>query len=451
MSGFNRIARKKWFRPVAIAAVLLLAALAVPFLVPLRGYLPEVAEIASQKIGQPVTIEDMRLQLLPTPRVALYGIKVGKAAPLQIDKLRVVPELFSLLGERKAIRLIRADGVRIREAALAMLGAMPRSKQAEEGAAPVRIGSVELRDVTFEHRAMKVPAFDLWVDLGEGYAPLSATFRTGDRAFEARLEPEDMGRTHVTLEARQWKMPFPAVPLVFESLHASGTLQGSRLELPQIASELYGGTLAGGMHLDWNRHWRLGGKADITGVDLLPLLKDLGRPGKLSGRLDAKVVFSSNARTAGQLGQALVLDAPAEVRGGAWHGVDLARAAELPLGKLPAGGETPFAELRADVALRGKTIRLEQICARSPTLVAGGRAEVAADQALSGKLDVSVAKTGGIVGVPLALGGTVSEPSVGLTRGAAIGAVLGTLVLPFVGTTIGATAGAKLEGGSGCK
>jgi len=295
--------------------------------------------------------------------------------------------------------------VRIREAALAMLGAMPRSKQAEEGAAPVRIGSVELRDVTFEHRAMKVPAFDLWVDLGEGYAPLSATFRTGDRAFEARLEPEDMGRTHVTLEARQWKMPFPAVPLVFESLHASGTLQGSRLELPQIASELYGGTLAGGMHLDWNRHWRLGGKADITGVDLLPLLKDLGRPGKLSGRLDAKVVFSSNARTAGQLGQALVLDAPAEVRGGAWHGVDLARAAELPLGKLPAGGETPFAELRADVALRGKTIRLEQICARSPTLVAGGRAEVAADQALSGKLDVSVAKTGGIVGVPLALGG----------------------------------------------
>jgi AsmA family len=451
MSGFNRFRRTKWFRPAVIIGGLLLLALVIPFLVPLRGYLPEVTAIASQKIGQPVTIEDMRLQILPTPRVALYGIKVGKAAPLQIAKLRVVPDVWSLFGEHKAIRLIRADGVRIREAAIAMLGKMPKSKEPKEGAAPVRIDSVELRRVTFEHRAMKVPQFDLRVDLGERYAPVSAIFRTGDRALEARLEPEDKGRMRVTLEARKWTLPFPAAPLVFDSLHASGTLQGSRLELPQVAGELYGGTLAGSVHLDWSRNWRLGGKADIAGVDLLPLLKDLRKPAKLSGRLDAKAVFSSSARTAAQLGRALVLDAPAEVKGGAWHGVDLARAAELPLGKLPEGGKTPFEELRGDVALRGKTIRLEKICARSPTLVAGGRAEVAADQALSGKLDVSVAKTGGIVGVPLALGGTVSAPSIGLTRGATIGAVLGTLLMPGVGTTIGATAGGKLEGGSGCE
>ena len=451
MSGFNRFTRTKWFRPAAIAGGLLLVALLIPFLVPLRGYLPEVTEVASQKIGQPVTIENIRLQILPTPRVALYGIKVGKAAPLQIDKLRVVPDLWSLFGEHKAIRLIRADGVRIREAAIAMLGKMPKSEEPKQGAAPLRVDSIELRRVTFEHRAMKVPQFDLRVDLGEGYAPLSASFRTVDRALEARLEPEEAGRTRVTLQARNWRMPFPAAPLLFASLQASGTLQRSRLDLPQIAGELYGGTLAGSMRLDWKRNWRLGGKADIVGVDLLPLLKDLRKPAKLSGRLDAKAVFSSKARTAAQLGRALVLDAPAEVKGGAWHGVDLSRAAELPLGKLPEGGKTPFEELRADVALRGKAIRLEQICARSPTLVAGGRAEVAADQALSGKLDVSVAKTGGIVGVPLALGGSVSQPSVGLTRGATIGAVLGTLVMPFVGTTIGATAGGKLEGASGCK
>jgi hypothetical protein len=451
MSGFNRFTGTKWFRRAAIVGGLLLVALAIPFLVPLHGYLTEATAVASLKLGQPVTIEDMRLQILPTPRVALYGIKVGKAAPLQIDELRVVPDLWSLFGEHKAIRLIRADGVRIREAAIAMLGKLQESKQPREGAATVRIDSIELRRVTFEHRAMKVPQFDLRVDLGEGYAPRRAVFRTVDKSLEARLEPEDAGQTRVTLEARKWRMPFPAAPLAFASLRASGALRGSRLELPQVAGELYGGTLAGGVNLDWSRGWRLRGKADIAGVDLLPLLKDLHKPAKLSGRLDAKVVFSSNARSASQLGRALVLDAPAEVKGGAWHGVDLARAAELPLGKLPEGGETPFEELRADVALRGKTIRLEQICARSPTLVAGGRAEVAADQALSGQLDVSVAKTGGIVGVPLALGGTVSAPSVGLTRGATIGAVLGTLVLPFVGTTIGATAGAKLEGGSGCK
>jgi hypothetical protein len=451
MFRFNRFSRARWLRPAAIAGGLLLVALLVPFLVPLRSYLPELSELASQKIGQPVTIGDLRLQILPTPRLALYGVKVGKAAPLQIDKLRVVPELLSLFGEHRAIRLIRADGVRMREATLGMLDKLLKSKQPKGGAAPVRIEGIELRDVAFEHHAMKVPQFDLWVNLSESYAPVSATFRTVDRALEARLVTDELGRTRVTLDARKWKLPFPAMPLMFDSLRATGTLQRSRLELQQIAGYLYGGTLAGSMRLDWHRNWHLGGKADIAGVDLLPLLKDLRKPAKLSGRLDARVVFSSNARTAGLLGNALVLDAPAEVKGGAWHGVDLARAAAQPLGKPSDGGATPFEELRCDVALRGKTIRLEQICARSPTLVAGGRAEVAADQALSGRLDVSVAKTGGIVGVPLALGGTVSEPSVGLTRGAAIGAVLGTLVLPFVGTTIGATAGAKLDAGSGCK
>ncbi len=451
MSEFSGLSRRKWFLAVAIFVVLVLAALAVPVLVPMRGFIPEIAETASLRIGQPVSVEDLRLEILPTPCVALTGIKVGKTALLQIDKLRVVPELLSLLGEHMAIRLIRADGVRIREAALAMLDKMPKSKEPKEGAAPVRIESVELRDVTFEHRTMKVPQFDVWVDLGESYAPVSATFRTGDRALEVGLEPGGKGLARVTLEARKWRMPFPSAPLVFGSLHASGTLQGSRLELPKVEGKLYGGTLTGDFHLDWAKSWRLGGKADVVQVDLSPMLKDLGKPGRLSGRLNAKAVFSANARTAGQLGDAFVLDAPAEVKGGAWHGVDLARAAELPLGKLPEGGKTPFEELRARVEVRGKTIRLEQLCARSPTLVAGGSAEVAPDQTLSGKLDVSVAKTGGIIGVPLALGGTVSEPSVGLTRGAAIGAVLGTLLLPGVGTTIGATAGAKLEGGSGCE
>jgi hypothetical protein len=203
--------------------------------------------------------------------------------------------------------------------------------------------------------------------------------------------------------------------------------------------------------MSWSRGWQLGGKADIAGVALVPLFKDLGKPARLSGKLNTQVVFSARAKAAAQLGDALVLDAPAAVQGGAWHGIDLARAAEMPLGNLSGGGETPFETLRAIVALRGKTVRLDDICARSPDLVAGGHVEVASDDALSGLLDVSVAKTAGIVGVPLALDGTLSEPSVGLTRAAKIGAVLGTLVLPGVGTTVGATAGAKLDSFSACK
>jgi phage-related tail protein len=46
--------------------------------------------------------------------------------------------------------------------------------------------------------------------------------------------------------------------------------------------------------------------------------------------------------------------------------------------------------------------------------------------------------------VPLAVGGTVDEPSVTLTRGAIAGAALGTLLAPGVGTAAGAAAGDNL-------
>jgi hypothetical protein len=448
MSGFSRITRGKWSWLAAVASVLLTLALAVPYLVPMDNYIPEVTDAAARRIGQPVTLQDMRLHILPTPRVALYGIKVGRGAPLAIDELRVVPELTSLFGNHFVIRLLRADGVRVRQAALTMLNGMPNSGQ---GGAQVSIRHIDLRNVSFDYRILSVPPFDLRVDLGPDYAPQRATLRTVDDAIEARLEPDGDGAGRITLAGHGWRLPLRVAPLAFESLEASGTLRGGRLALPKVTGRLYGGTLAGSFFLDWSSGWRLGGRADVARVRLVPLLKDLGKPARMSGQLNARAVFSARARAASQLGDALILDAPAAVKSGTWHGVDLARAAEMPLANASKGGETPFETLRAIVALRGKMVRLDDICARSPSLVAGGHAEIAADEALSGLLDVSAAKTGGIVGVPLALGGTLSEPSVGLTTGAKIGALIGTLVLPGVGTTLGATAGAKFDSVSACK
>jgi len=448
MSGFSRFTRGRWSGPAAIGLVVVAVALAVPYVVPLDNYIPEVMDAAAQRIGQPVTVQDMRLHILPTPRVAFYGIKVGRGAPLTIDELRVVPAFASLFGEHKVIRLVSAEGVRVRQPALAMLNAMPKSRS---GGAKVSVRRIELRNVSFDYRVLSVPPFDLSVGLGPDYAPQRATLRTVDGALEAHLAPEGDGSALVTLAVRGWRLPLRVAPLAFDSLEASGTLRGGRLALPKVAGRLYGGKLAGSFFMDWSKGWRLGGRADVTRVELVPLLGDLGKPARLSGQLSARAVFSARAGAAAQLGDALVLDAPAAVQGGAWHGIDLARAAEMPLGKLSEGGDTPFETLRAIVALRGKAVRLDDICARSPSLVAGGHAQIAADEALSGLLDVSVARTGGIVGVPLALGGTLAEPSVGLTTGAKIGAVIGTLVLPGVGTTIGATAGAKFDSVSACK
>jgi hypothetical protein len=51
---------------------------------------------------------------------------------------------------------------------------------------------------------------------------------------------------------------------------------------------------------------------------------------------------------------------------------------------------------------------------------------------------------GKAVGVPLELGGMLTDPQVSLTRGALLGAAIGTVVMPGVGTGAGASLGDRV-------
>lgn len=439
--------RSSWLRwTLGILAVLIVAVLAAPFLIPVSGFIPQLADLASKKIGQPVAIEGLELHLVPTPRAVAKGIRIGKRDEVRIGELEIVPELLPLLAGHRVLSLIRAEKVELKQSALDIPKTMPKEPAGE----PVAVKRIVLRQVKLQHAVLKMPEFDAEADLGGSNAIEQARFETRDGALRLRVDPQPAGTAKVELQARKWTLPAGA-PLSFDALAAEGTLKGTQLELPKIQGRLYGGSVVGSARVNWQKLFQLNGKLDLAGIDLAGVQKALGRPAKLTGRLSAKSVYSASAKAADQLANALVLDAPFEVADGAWQGMDLARVVELPLGKLTPGGATKFDELKGKLAVRGRTIRVNELCARATGLVAGGYAEIAPDQKLSGKLDVSVAKTGGFVGVPVALAGTVADPSVSLTKGAAIGAVIGTVLLPGIGTAAGASAGARVEGGSGCK
>jgi len=442
-----RAALRRTFWTLAILAGLLAAALVTPFLIPLKGYIPELTRLVSERIGEPVSITGLRLQLLPTPRMRIFGLKLGRRGEVSIERASIVPELLPLLSGEKVVRVIFADKVRIKDSALALLDRLSK----DGGGERVLVRRIVLRRVMLEHRSLKLPQFNVTVDLGPTPSATVAHISSDDGAFNATLSPEGRGRSRLTVKARRWRIPVAAAPLDFEALEASGVLGGDRLDLRQVHGKLYGGTLEGSVSTRWGRQWRVEGEARIDGVQMVPLQAALGRPARLSGRLSARARYSARARTARRLRGALVLDAPFEVAGGEWHGVDLSRAAELPLGKMAKGGTTRFETFKGDLALRGEHIDVTAICVRSPSLTASGTLAVAPDKTLSGRLDVSVAKTGGFVGAPLALSGTTSDPSLSLTRAAAIGALIGTVLLPGIGTSLGLSAGGRLDGTTRCK
>jgi uncharacterized protein involved in outer membrane biogenesis len=420
--------------------VLAAIAIAVPFLVPISHFIPELARIASEKLGQPVAIGELQLHVVPRPRVVATGITVGKKSQITIGELEIVPELLSFVSGARSVRLIRATRVEVQQAALAIPRTMPKG----EKGTPVHVRRIVLLDVTFHHSSLKLPQFDVDVKLAEGLRVARARFESRDGSLQLLVEPKGNATTAVALAAKNWTLPAGA-PLMFEALAVQGMLKAGELDLPKIEGELYGGKLIGAVRAEWGKQMQLSGKASLAGVDLVPLQQALGKPAKLSGRLKADASFSMRAKTAAELRDALALDGPFEVVGGAYQGVDLSKAGD-PGGQPSAGDATTFEELKGTLQVRGNEVKVNELCVRSPKVVAGGHVEIAADQTLAGKLNVSVSKTGGFVGVPVSLGGTTAAPSVTPTKGYMIGAAIGTLVMPVIGTTLGSALGSRIEG-----
>src|ERR1700741_2706435 len=120
--------------------------LAVPFLVPGSYFIPEVTRFASERLAQPVEMEDLTLHLLPTPRVIGHRISVGKNGEIRIGELEIVPELLSLIAGPRSLRLVRASRVAFDESAFAIQRAIP--KRSDE---PVPVRRLILNTVKFNH------------------------------------------------------------------------------------------------------------------------------------------------------------------------------------------------------------------------------------------------------------------------------------------------------------
>jgi hypothetical protein len=394
-----------------LALLVVGGAIAVPFLVPIDSFIPQISSIASQKLGQPVSIADLKLHVLPTPRAVAYGITVGKRRQLRIRELEVVPDLATIFSKPWSIRLVRAEDVELDDAAIAFLFAIARSDAPD----PYRVDRVQLHDVKLRWPSFVLPPVDIEAQLGERYRVERGRLDLGEGALEFVLQPK-----------------------------------GASATLVNVSGEVYGGSLDAHVRLDWTRQWQVSGDLSLGGVDIAPLQRLLGKPVKLSGKVKTTTAFSARAKTAEGLLEVMAVDGPFEILGGEYQGVDLAKAGDLMTSRGTADA-TRFDEFKGLLQMRGRQVRISELCVRSPSMAAGGNIEIAEDQKLSGGLSVSVAGTGGFVGVPVKLSGTVAEPGVSPTTGYTIGAVIGTLILPGIGTGIGASAASALQGVAGCR
>src|SRR5690606_35574955 len=98
----DRKPRRKILMAGSGLLVLVAAALAALPLVPLGGYVPQVQELVSQRIKQPVRISNMRYTIYPEQELQLEKVSIGSGQQIRADTVIVPMMPWSLLlGERE--------------------------------------------------------------------------------------------------------------------------------------------------------------------------------------------------------------------------------------------------------------------------------------------------------------------------------------------------------------
>lgn len=425
---------------LAGCVLLLVLILAVPWLVPTSAWLGPLQDQASKSLGAKVVIGDLRLALAPLPHLTASKIDVGEGA-IKVESAAVYPALTTLFSAVKTLSSIEVDHLAVSPKGVAMVAALAGKPGGGGGPAPVEIGRLRLKDAQVELASGKLPPVDLDIALS-GMSLVSAVISVDGGKAKLKVEPQGDG-WDIAMNASNWQLPAGA-PLKFDSLTVSGHATKTGVSLPAIAAKLYGGELKAKGDLSWDKLWHLAGHADISRLEIAPVLQALKVKAALSGRLDAGGPFSAQAAKPAALADAINADFVFNVKDGALHGFDLASAATSLFKGGTKGGETRFDQLSGHAVVAGHAYHLRGVQVSSGVLAAKANVDVSPAKQLSGRVDVDMKRSGGIVSVPLAVSGTVSDPMLLPTKGAMAGAVAGTLLLPGVGTAAGASVGDKI-------
>lgn len=428
---------RRFLRPLGILAALFLL-LGTAVVIALHqwtgsdGFRQRVERQASAALGVPVTLSRVTVDVWPLPAVALEGLHIQAKPALTLDRVEARPVWTALLAGRLQVSTLTLRKAVLPQTTLVLLAARlqdPARKTARPepaGGDALDLGwlprKLVLDEVTWINPRGRGTTVQADASLDDDGWPASADVKVtggGLQGTKARLVRDDSGLTAWTLKVEV----------------GGGTVQGPlKVSLPDAGNPKA-------------RDLVFEGALETRGVEVSALTAP-SRP--LTGRLEASTALS--ARINPRAGAAAITDALRTqtrftVHGAVLQGLDLARAV-VSVG-LSRGGLTELDTLAGQVNTRGQTIALSDLEARSGVLSATGEVTVAPSRELSGRVRVDMMRGAGgqVVSVPLAVGGTLDEPSVMLSRSALLGAAIGTAILPGVGTGAGANLGDRIGEG----
>jgi uncharacterized protein involved in outer membrane biogenesis len=433
----------KWFKRILVLIGLLLAlAAALPFFISLNDYIPRIEREVSVKLKEPVTIKSIRFASLPTPHISVDGISIGTTEDIILGKIVVTPDIFSLLQSPIVIKSIEIDSPVITQKGIDKLTEWSKADAVPSPQEPAqyRVESIQLIRALINFDKKSIGPFDARINLDRNGKPENASITTPDDTLKIFIKP-DQSNYLIDASAKKWTLPIgPQIEL--DELSIRGVATAKDVELSQISCKLYGGTVNGKILFSWQNGFKLSGNLNISQVEMQKIASMLSSKTHISGKLDAKPVFSASAGTADKMMNALHMETHFNVKNGVLYGVDIQQAATHLIKKGSSGGVTRFDQLSGHLVMAHRGYSFTELKIASGTLAVEGNVDISAKKDLSGRINAQVKAVGMSTTVPLNVGGTVDSPLLYPTGATIAGAAVGTAIMgPGVGTSVGAKVG----------
>ena len=384
---------------LAIATVLVpLAGIAWLQFTRIDGYIPDAQRALSERLNQPVAISGVRYLILPTPRLVLEGVTIGKTQGVKAERIEAHVMPLAALSGPATFDEVHLHQVEIDPEVLGVLPAWTGGRAAGAiQAERLKLTEVQLRGVALD-------PFDGDVRFAPNGTVREATFR--NKKAKLDLSPQREG-VRIALEANDWQVPH-GPPFEFSTLTLRGLVDQGQIAAADFTGRVAGGSVVGALTARWPGPVTLQGEFKAEGVRLQELSRELGSNVSARGSVKATGRFSMQAASWSTITASPQVEANFIATRGEIGNIDLVRAIQAGAAGSPRGGRTAFEQLAGVFQLANGRTMLRELRLTSGPLNANGNVEVGPQGQLAGRVTGELGARG--TRAVLGIGGTVQDP-----------------------------------------
>lgn len=373
--------KQKKTSPVTVAIWGLVAVLAIAIgaihVWPLGAANAKLAKALSAWIHDDVTTDGMHIRLFPKPHISLNQLTVGKSQDARGTGVKLYMDVFSVFGERFAIKSLEVGEVTMSGDALARASQWGDAGDRGKG---VEIDSIVLKNVKVEHKGMVLDPFDaeFSIDKTGKLTKAGARVRTGKWSLDmlpakgTADAPAAEGEWTLELSATNLALPMGA-PLLLSRISGKGSYVNGVITLPEVDVKGYEGTAKGMLKIDTKGGIAVTSEFAAERVKIDELFKVFTGDVSMNGRLDGQFTLAASAPTVIELLDRPVINGTFAVKDGSIGNVDVVQVMRTP-GSV--GGQTKFADLTGALRVSEGVVRYEKLKLSNNLLQAGGALSV---------------------------------------------------------------------------